>query len=341
MANCAGALIRIFICVLGLGAATAGRAETPGETLADRFPALRAMVLARGSCVVIEYYRKGFGPETRSPVYSVAKSVLSILVGVAIDRGLMRLDEKLGEGLPETLGPGVDPRLREVTVRDLLTMTAGFAAPPQSGETESEAIRKRTWRALLEVGFRYPPGSRFEYDGRGPDLLSVALSRAARRYGARFARDSLFAPLGIRNFVWKADEEGHLTGDTDLFLIARDMAKIGLLYLQQGRWGAAQVVSSRYVAESTTPHNRGGPPFEAYYGYLWWVEGAGAHRGAFSAAGQQGQLIEVLPDRHLVVAVAADAALPPGFVDDVVLPAEAALPASAPCLASLGPELAR
>lgn len=181
------------------------------------------------------------------------------------------------------------------------------------------------------------PGSRFHYDGKGPNLLSVALSRAARQGGEAFARRYLFDPLRIQNFVWVSDAGGHLIGDTDLFLTARDMAKIGLLYLQRGRWNGAQLISSDYVLNSTRAHNDGGPPIGAAYGYLWWIGRTPSQLPAFFAAGIKSQQILVAPGRGLVVALAADA-IPEGakaFIDDVVLPGEAAIPPSAPCLETL------
>jgi CubicO group peptidase (beta-lactamase class C family) len=96
-------------------------------SLAKRYPTLRALVLARGSCVFFEYYRKDIGIETQSPVYSVTKSVLSVLVGIAQDEGYLRLDEKLSEVFPEEFDENVDPLAREITLRDLLTKTEGFA----------------------------------------------------------------------------------------------------------------------------------------------------------------------------------------------------------------------
>jgi CubicO group peptidase (beta-lactamase class C family) len=96
------------------------------ESLGRKYPSLRALVVARGDCLVYEYYRSDLTPETRSPIYSVTKSLLSILVGIAVDAGYLRLDEKLGEIFPEAAENSVDPRVKDVTVRDLLTMTAGL-----------------------------------------------------------------------------------------------------------------------------------------------------------------------------------------------------------------------
>jgi CubicO group peptidase (beta-lactamase class C family) len=134
-----------------------------------------------------------------------------------------------------------------------------------------------------------------------------------------------------------------LVVDQGLFLTARDMAKIGLLYLRNGRWGDAAIVSSGYVADSTAAHNDGGPPVGSAYGYFWWVERPQSQLAAYFAAGIKSQLIYVVPDRGLVVALAADG-IPGGsraFLGDVVLPMERALPPETPCVARLDTQLPR
>jgi CubicO group peptidase (beta-lactamase class C family) len=99
--------------------------------LEETYPTVKAVVVSRGDCAIFEYYRKDIRADTRLPVYSVTKSVLSILVGIAIDKGYLRLDEKLSEVAPEAFDSNVDPRARDITIRNLLTKTEGFA---ESGE---------------------------------------------------------------------------------------------------------------------------------------------------------------------------------------------------------------
>ncbi|HYA73447.1 MAG TPA: serine hydrolase, partial [Roseiarcus sp.] len=214
-------------------------------------------------------------------------------------------------------------------------------APNADNDAESKIgdPASRTWRRLLDRPMRDPPGSRFAYDTSGQNLLSIVLSRAIRQGARGFARRNLFAPLRIDNYDWTADADGHLIGATSLFLTARDMAKIGVLYLQQGRWGDQQIVSSAFVRDSLAKHNEGGLPVNAAYGYLWWIGKTKTGDDAFFAAGQNDQLIYVVPKRDLVVALAADS-VPGGgvnLVNDFVLPAEAGLPASAPCIARYAP----
>ena len=273
------------------------------DVLARRLPTLRALVVASGDCVVFEYYRAGFGPGTRFPVYSVTKSALALLVGAAIDRGLLRLDARLGELLPDGFGPDGDPRARAVTVADLLTMTSGFE-PAKSDDGDTPATE--AWRRLVDRPMAADPGALFAYDGAGANLLSVVLSRVLPVSARRFAQAALFNPLHIRNYSWPVDSEGRLDGETELALGARDMAKIGLLALRRGRWNGAPAISEAFMREATSRHNDGGPPENAGYGYLWWIGRTPAGREIVFAAGSGDQIIAILPELDLVVAIAAE-----------------------------------
>jgi CubicO group peptidase (beta-lactamase class C family) len=309
----------------------------PQTSLAERTPSLRALVIARGNCIAFEYYRKDITAETQSPVQSVTKSVLSILIGIAIDEGHLRLDQKLSEIFPEAFDENTDPLARDITVADVLTKTEGFAETgPGDFKVSGAASRKeRMWRWMLNRRVAYPRGTHFRYDGIGSDLLAVVLSRAIKQDAGEFAKRKLFDPLQITNYTWYADSEGYLHGESGLHLTARDMAKIGILYLQHGRWGQTQIVSADYVRDSTTRHNDGGPPVKAGYGYQWWISKNG---NVFFASGKHSQLISVTPNRNLVLAFAADS-IPGGagdFVRNVVLPIADGLPDQAPCLVQVG-----
>jgi CubicO group peptidase (beta-lactamase class C family) len=305
--------------------------------IAEQYPSVRALALVQGNCVVFEYYRKDIDTETQSPVYSVTKSVLSILVGIAIDEGFLRLDEKLSEVFPEEFDEKVDPLARDITVRDLLTMTDGFEAGGWGHFKVGAGVsgKPKIWRWMLNRRVNYPGGAHFRYDGIGSDLLSVVLSTVIKQSAADFAKQKLFGPLHIDNYTWHSDTEGYLYGESGLYLTARDMAKIGILYLQNGRWGDVQVVSAAYARDSTTKHNDGGPPVKSAYGYQWWINESGTDLAAFFAAGQKSQLIYVVPKRDLVFSVAADS-IPGGrqkFIDNVVLPAAIGLSEPLRCVA--------
>ena len=312
-------------------------------TIVEQYPSVRALAVAQENCVVFDYYRKDIGSETQSPVFSVTKSVLSILVGIAIDEGFLRLDETLSEVFPEEFDETVDPRARDITVRDLLTKTEGFDEGvwefnpgPRVNVSAGPTRNQEAWRWMLNRPVKYPGGVHFRYDEIGSDLLSVVLSTAIKQSASDFAKQRLFGPLHIENYTWHSDAEGHLRGERGLHLTARDMAKIGILYLQHGRWGDVQVVSDAYLRDSTTKHNDGGPPLKAAYGYQWWITETGTDLAAFFAAGWKSQLIYVVPNRDLVFSIASDNSVPGGsrkFIDDVVLPAAMELSKSEKCVA--------
>src|SRR5215470_6508416 len=314
--------------------ATASTAETLARlsaTIAGQYPSARALVLARGNCILHEYYAYG-SPDLPWPMYSVTKSVLSILVGIAIDKRLLRLDQKLPELVAEATEWTIDPRAADVTLRDLLTMSSGFAPYEMVPSVWNSSV----WMIKRKV--EYPPGTHFYYDDEGTNLIAIILKRAVGGNLAEFAKTELFAPLKIDRYIWVADRDGNLPGYSGLQLTGRDMAKIGLLYLQKGRWRERQVVSEAYVLDSTRKHSDGGEPANAGYGYLWWTKPIREGSPAYFASGYQSQVILNLPDRNVVMALASSSTLPGGvakFVNEVVLPAEAALPAGAACVGRL------
>src|SRR3954453_24180643 len=157
--------------VLCLGFAPAAVAQdvkalaNPQSDLAEKYPSLRALVIARGNCIAFEYYRKDIGAETQSPVQSVTKSVLSILIGIAIDEGYLRLDQKLSEIFPEAFDENTDPRAGDITVADVLTKTEGFAVTnPGDFKVSDAAPNNEMWRWMLNRRMEYPRGTHFSYD---------------------------------------------------------------------------------------------------------------------------------------------------------------------------------
>jgi len=290
-------------------------------TLRENYRSIRAVVVLRGDLPVFEYYRHGTSPDDLLPVHSVTKSVMSILVGIALGHAAFdSLDQHLGDLLPEALAPGVDSRVREITIRHLLTMSSGFN-PASIGALPPSA---RLWAWSLHRPMLDAPGRQFSYDNQASHLLSVVLTRAIRQDPRRFAQQHLFGPLGIENYAWPLDDEGNLQGSSGLALTARDMAKIGSLYLRSGSWNGMQLVPETYVTEATQQHNHGGSPVRAAdYGYLWWVTRPPGETAAYFAAGIGGQLIYVVPARDLVVVIAGDASGAGGrrLINQAILPA--------------------
>lgn len=292
------------------------------------YPALRSVLVVRHGMLVVERYYHGATPATYFNVFSVTKSVTSALVGIALgDHKLDGLDQRVVRLLARHLPPRPDPRLRAVTVEHVLTMTAGL--PPDTvPEEPPEWARANDWvRYLLSQPPATRPGTRFAYSSASSHLLSAIVADATGQTTLRYAQTRLFAPLGIasdpalepefapRNaaayeragFAWPTDPQGYHLGYGFLKLTARDLAKLGYLYLNGGAWEGRQVVPAAYVRASTRPQVSTGGTFGHVggYGYQWWTMTEQGHP-AFAAIGLGGQLIEVVPDLDLIVVMTSD-----------------------------------
>ncbi|MBL0728852.1 serine hydrolase [Piscinibacter sp. HJYY11] len=269
------------------------------EQLAD----VRSVVVLQRGRTVFEYHRSGFGAESLHSVESVTKGVLSLLVGIALAQGrLADLDRTVVELLPELAGVNADPRARTLTVRHLLTMTAGF-----EGRNRRFFDPKGLAAFAMSRRFTANPGEVFRYDNPGANLLAAVLAKAVGAEPAAYAQQHLFTPLAIERTEWEADFEGHSLGFRGLRLRTRDMAKLGQLMLQRGAWHGRPLVPDAYLAAATEPRGRGGPPLNLPYGYLWWLAPAATGRSAtFFASGFGGQLIWVHEPLELVVAVTSE-----------------------------------
>ena len=321
-----------------------------GDVHSGVYEDLRAvLVLVGGRPLVERYYDSS--AEATSNVASVTKSVMSILVGVALDEGVLgSVDQTLSELLP-AYAAIMAPDVAGVTLEQVLTMTAGLPEDPRAPATTPHYLTEDWVAAILSGGLEQPPGEGFAYASAGSHLLSAILVEATGRSVLDYARDKLFNPLGIStdpaaeplaveenlpvyeaaSFAWPVDPQGVHLGDAFLKISAPDMAKIGQLMLAGGRWDEKQIVPAQWVTESTRAHaSTGGYGVGGDdYGYHWWVTTADGH-DAFAAAGFGGQLIEVVPDLDLVVVISCtipegnvhlDASTFRGLVNAVVAPA--------------------
>ena len=272
------------------------------ERIGELEGVLGVLVARRGRLVAERYFRGASGQRPHN-IKSASKSVLSALAGLAIEEGLLELDQPIAEILPEAAGLD-DPRKRAITVRHLLTMTSGLEST--SFGAYGSWVASRNWvRAALERPLLAEPGTRFSYSTGGTHLLSATISRAAGTSTHAFARRRLFEPLGIERSAWARDRQGIHVGGNNLSLLPRDMLKFGQLYLNRGRWGGRQLLPWQWTDESTRtglagPRGRG--RIYGGYGYLWWLRGP-RERGAYIASGYGGQYIYVAPAENLVVVV--------------------------------------
>jgi CubicO group peptidase (beta-lactamase class C family) len=305
--------------------------------VASLYPQVRSVLVVRHGYLVYERYWQGRSAADGDDVQSVTKSVVSALVGIALGEGkLTGLDQTVGALLARHLPHDADPRLARVTLEQLLTMTSGLAGddPSLGGDpriSQRQGASHDWVRHILGRRLAINPGASFAYSSATSQLLSAIVADATGRSTLAFARARLFGPLGIASanapepvFVghpspavvkayarapvaWPTDPQGYHLGFSGLKLPSRDLAKLGYLYLNGGRWDTTQLIPADYVAASTRPHSTPPPdgPGESY-GYQWWVTSQAGHP-SFLAHGKDGQLIEVIPDLDLVVVITSDA----------------------------------
>jgi hypothetical protein len=195
----------------------------------------------------------------------------------------------------------VDAKKQELTFEHLLTMQAGWDCGFEPKEARLVEMRRSAdWlQFMLDLPMVASPGTRFAYCSGNPHLLSMILSQVTGMNALAFARRELFEPLGIRDIAWPADPRGNTHGWGDLQMHPRDMAKLGQLFLQRGRWGQRQIVPETWVSAATRAHVERTTNRDRY-GYQWWVKGED-YPGMFEAVGRGGQRINVWPAKNLVL----------------------------------------
>src|SRR5713101_221281 len=296
---------------------------------ASSYANVHAVLVVRGGKLVFERYLRGsdeipgriygrrvenvtFDADTLHNMKSVSKSVASLALGIAIDRGLIRsVNEPIFSFFPE-LPDLRSPEKDQIQLLHVLTMSMGLEwveATPATGDYNNDEARMHmAWdpcRYVLGRSVTAAAGQEFFYNTGALTLVSAIIRKATGRPLDEFARATLFEPMGITGVEWI-----RVKGDTDagggLRLRARDMAKIGQLVFAGGRWNDRQIVSKAWIETSTAPKLKGTD--DQLYGYLWWLgrsrlDGREIHW--IGALGRGGQSIRIVPELDLVVVVTA------------------------------------
>ena len=215
---------------------------------------IHSLLIVRNGYVVLDAYFYPFGEGQEHDVASVTKSVTSTLIGIAIaEHKLSGVQQPVLSFFPERKFDNHDNRKDRITIENLLSMTSGLDCHVDHGEiTLKEMMQSKDWvQFMLDRPIVAEPGSKFEYCSGGMHLLSGIISKATGTSALEFARSELFEPLGIEDLIWPSDPQGVSRGWGDLHLRPRDMAKIGYLWLNQGRWESRQIVPTDYMLAAT------------------------------------------------------------------------------------------
>lgn len=279
------------------------------------------IVVQKKGDIVYEKYAKEYATDSTFHIFSVTKSIVSVLIGIAIEKGYIKsVSQKVLEFFPDYEVKRGEKTIQTITLKDMLTMTAPYKykTPPYAAYFASEDWVKA---ALDLLGGKEKTGEFCYTPVIGPDIFSGILVNVTGQPLREFATEYLFAPLGIEisNDVtfanrkeheafykakntkgWVADPNGVNTAGWGLSLTTVDMAKIGQLYLNGGVWEEKQLVSKTWIAESTKEQSKWE---KLSYGYLWWVIDEKEH--AYAAIGDGGNVIYVNEKKELVIAIAS------------------------------------
>ncbi len=331
-------MIRAFIMMTAvLAAPAAAQAPDPPalsaveqRIRAGEIQGVHSVIAMRGNEIVAEWYFEGsdeirgrqlgvvqFGPDTLHDVRSVTKSIVALLVGVALEEGAIQsLDTPALDYFPE-FADLQTPEMRRITLRHLLTMNSGLhwdeESYPYSDPRNSETAMDRAadpYRFVLSQGIEAAPGARFKYSGGDVAVMAAILARATRTTLDDYAESRLFRPLGIAGAEWHHDANGVPHAASGLRLRPRDMARVGRLMLQRGRWDGRQLIPAAWVEAAIQPQTRVDPDPRCgvQYGYFWWLQAGCQFAPAqpwVAAIGNGGQRIALVPELDLVIVMTA------------------------------------
>lgn len=287
----------------------------------EKYSNIAGIMVIKNDKIVFEDYFDGYNQNTTLHVASVTKSIISALIGIAIDRKAIKsIDQNVLDYFQEYTIKRGEMTIRKITIRDLLTMTAPYK---YKYEPYTKVYSSDDWtKAALDILGGKGKIGEFKYSTVGIQVLSGVLSNVTGLSVLDFAKENLFIPLDIKvpynitiknktehfaflkdKYVsgWVIDPQGVNTAGWGLALSTMDMAKIGQLYLNKGMWRGKQIVSAKWIEDSTREHSRWG---ELQYGLLWWII-KGDNDNCYAAIGDGGNVIFVSPEKMMVVAISS------------------------------------
>ena len=275
------------------------------DSAAQRLPRLHSLLIQHGGELVFEKYYNGARPTQAANMKSASKSVISALVGIAIEEGFIEsVDSTLAEFFPEYLEGDQNNEKHSITVGNLLTMQSGLETT--SNRNYGRWVASRDWiKFAIDQPLVTRPGTNMLYSTGSTHLLSAILTRATGMDTRQFAQKYLTGPMGYSISYWSRDPQGIYFGGNDMEMTPRQMLSFGVMYLNGGKHGDTQIVPEEWVAASHQPRARSPRGQGRFYGYGWWLRDLAGMQVPV-AWGYGGQLIFVVEELDLVVVATSD-----------------------------------
>jgi CubicO group peptidase (beta-lactamase class C family) len=268
-----------------------------------------SLLVVRNDTLVVEYYSR-FQKDNDFEIASASKSFTSALIGIAIDKGIIRSvqDPVLGF-FPDFDTAGLDPRKRSWTLEQFLTMKSGIDWDENADHTSLFTDNVNWMYTTLKLPLKYAPGTQFIYTTPNVNLLSGIITRRSGMSTYDFAEQYLFAPLKISVRAWLKDPQGVYAGGTGMMFTPRDLARFGQLYLHNGTIDGTQIVSRQWIQQTLIPRNTSNLDWadlqSVNYGYLWW-NNYDTRDSLFMAAGFGCEFIFVIPAKNMIIVTIGD-----------------------------------
>lgn len=296
-----------------------GETSELNKVIQEYYTNIAGIIVVKNNETIFENYFNGYKKEDPIHIASVTKSILSILIGIAIDKGYIKNTEQyVLDFFPQYVLKKREKTIQKVRIKHLLTMTAPFKF---KSEPYTRVYSSEDWtKSVLDLLGGKSLSGDFKYTTIGLQVLSSILTNATGKTVLDFASENLFVPLDIKtphnlrihnkeehfSFLkgkyvngWVIDPKGVNTAGWGLTLTTTDMAKIGQLYLNKGKWNNIQIISSHWIKESTKMHSQLN---NLAYGYLWWIIDNNENK-CFSAIGDGGNIIYVNRYENTVIAI--------------------------------------
>jgi CubicO group peptidase (beta-lactamase class C family) len=268
----------------------------------EEYKRIDGLLILRNNKLIYENYFHGHTNDILHNTYSAGKSITSILVGIAIDKGFIdNVNIPVTQLLPEYQSyQNPDPRKNEITIENLLNMKSGLDCDDWNQNTESQMQKSSDWvKFTLDLPMVHDPGSHDSYCTGCAVTLGRVIENESGLSLEEFANIYLFKPLNITSYKWHIMPDGRPSGGGLFFLTPRDMAKVGLLMLNDGVWNGEQIVSKEWVDLSR--QNKSNLLAFNGYGYLWWKQSFLGDIETYFADGNGGQHIFIVPSKQMVI----------------------------------------